>query len=246
MFLRVLEAERLKMKHSPIWLAFLLLPVIPAVLGTLNYWANREILQSQWYSLWTQHTLFSCYFFLPVLLGIYCAWLWRLEHQQHNWNLVLTAPVPVLYLYGAKLLIIGGLLLLTQLWIGLLFFLSGSLCGMAASFPLAAVLNWLACGWLGGMVICTVQLLLSLLVRSFAVPVGISLLGGMAALAATAKGWGVYFPYALMAIGMRANNADAALSCGFAPFLFFSISYMLLFVLLVLFYLGRAEVAAKE
>lgn len=246
MFLRVWEAERIKTKHSPIWLAFFVLPVIPAVLGTLNYWVNRDILQSQWYSLWTQHTLFSCYFFLPVLLGIYCAWLWRLEHQQRNWNLVLTVPVPVWDLYGAKLLTISLLLLLTQLWIGLLFFLSGVLCGMTAPFPLQDVLNWLACGWLGGMVICTLQLLLSLVVRSFAVPVGLSLLGGVAALAATAKGWGAYFPYALLAVGMRANKADAALSCGTAPFLFFSISYMVLFALLVLLYLGKVGVAARE
>lgn len=245
MFLRVWEAERLKLKHSPVWLAFLLLPVIPAVLGTLNYWYNRELLQGQWQDLWTQHTLFSCYFFLPVLLGIYCGWLWRLEHQQHNWNLVLTAPVPVWYVYGAKLLAVGVLLLLTQLWIGLLFFLAGRLCGMTDMFPLGAVVDWLACGWLGGMVICAVQLLLSLMVRSFAVPVGLSLLGGVAALAATAKGWGAYFPYALMAIGMRANTAADELSCGAAPFLFFSISYGLLFLLLALFYLGRSEIAGK-
>lgn len=246
MFWRVIEAEWYKEKHSPVWLAFLFLPVIPAMLGTLNYWSNRSILQDEWYSLWTQHTLFSCYFFLPALLGVYCAWLWRLEHQQHNWNLMLTAPVPVACLYVAKLLMAGGLLLLTQLWVGCLFFLSGKICGLTTVFPLADMVSWLGYGWLGGMVICLLQLLLSLVVRSFAVPIGIALLGGVAGLAATAKGWGVYFPYALLSVGMRANSASSVLSCGTVPFVFFSLSYSVLFVLLSLLYLHQTDWVVKE
>lgn len=246
MFWRVLEAEKMKENHSPIWLAFFILPIIPAVMGTLNYLANQEILQNQWYDLWTQHTLFSCYFFLPILIGIYCAWLWRIEHQQHNWNVMLTVPVPILYLYGAKFVMAAVLLFFTQIWIGVLYFLSGTICGMTMAFPFAAVVNWLACGWLGGMTICTLQLLLSLLIRSFSIPVGMALLGGLLGLAATAKGWGAYFPYALFAIGMRANTAEMALSCGTEPFLFFTVSYLLLFFIFSLLYMSRAELAAKE
>ena len=63
MLFKLIKAERLKLKRSPLWLAFLFMPVIPALLGTLNYMANIEILQSEWFSLWTQHTLFTCYFF---------------------------------------------------------------------------------------------------------------------------------------------------------------------------------------
>lgn len=43
MFWRVLETEWQKEKHSPVWLAFFVLPLIPAVLGTLNYWNNQGI-----------------------------------------------------------------------------------------------------------------------------------------------------------------------------------------------------------
>jgi len=85
-----------------------------------------------------------------------------------------------------------------------------------------------------------------LLVRSFAVPVGIALLGGVAGLVATAKGWGVYFPYALLSVGMRANTASSELSCGTAPFVFFCLSYSILFVLLSLLYLYQVDIAAKE
>ena len=86
MLIRCLKAELLKCRRSPVWIAFLILPIFPAFLGTFNYLANLGVLQSEWYSLWSQHTLFSSMFFLPALLGVFCAWQWRLEHTDHNWN----------------------------------------------------------------------------------------------------------------------------------------------------------------
>ncbi len=75
MLIRLLKAERMKLRRSPIWLAFIFMPIIPAVLGTLNYLANLELLKSEWVSLWTQHTFFTFFFFLPIMLGIYCSFL---------------------------------------------------------------------------------------------------------------------------------------------------------------------------
>ncbi len=72
MFLRVVAAEYLKEKHSPVWLAFLILPLIPAVLGTANYSINTDLLTGQWEDLWTQHTLFNCYFFLHLIGHLCC------------------------------------------------------------------------------------------------------------------------------------------------------------------------------
>ena len=73
------EAELVKFRRSPVWLAFVVLPIFPAILGTMNYLGNLGLLRSEWYSLWSQHTLFSSMFFLPALLGVFCAWQWRLS-----------------------------------------------------------------------------------------------------------------------------------------------------------------------
>ena len=70
MLLRCLKAELVKFHRSPVWLAFVLLPVFPAILGTVNYLGNIEVLENAWYSLWSQHTLFSSMFFLPALLSV--------------------------------------------------------------------------------------------------------------------------------------------------------------------------------
>ena len=92
-FMKSIKAEQIKLKRSPVWLAFFILPIISAFFGTFNYMANLELLKSKWYSLWSQHTLFLCYVFMPALIGTYCSYLWRLEHMRNNWNSFLTVPV---------------------------------------------------------------------------------------------------------------------------------------------------------
>ena len=54
MLLRCLRVELIKFRQSPVWLAFVVLPVFPTILGTMNYLGNLGLLQSEWYSLWSQ------------------------------------------------------------------------------------------------------------------------------------------------------------------------------------------------
>lgn len=242
MLFRIIKADRIKLKRSPIWLAFLFMPVVPALLGTLNYMANTEILKSGWYSLWTQHTLFTCYFFLPIMLGIYCAYLMRLEHSNHNWNKVLTMPVPIYQVFLSKLVSASFMVLLTEVWIGVLFIVSGKLAGLTAPVPMELV-NWLACGTLGGMVMVSVQLLLSLIVRSFAVPVGIALAGGISGLVALAKGFGHIYPYALMAYGMRANAPQEFMESSYGSFAVTCLVFIVLFTVIGSLWLSKRDAA---
>ena len=180
MLLRVLRAERIKYRRAPVWLAVVILPLFPAVLGTANYLANLEVLQQQWYSLWTQHTLFASYFFLPALLAVFCAWQWRLEYARHNFNSLLAAPVSHWAVYLSKLLPAVGMSFLAQLVTGLLFLAGGAAAGIDAPVP-PQLAEWLLCGGLGGMAVCAVQLFLSLLLPSFAIPVAIALVGELPA-----------------------------------------------------------------
>lgn len=218
MLLRLLKAERLKLKRSPVWLAFLLMPIVPALLGTLNYIGNIDILKSEWYSLWTQHTLFTCYFFLPVMVGVYCAYLMRLEHDQHNWNKMLTMPVQRPLIFLAKLITASVMILLSELWIGILFVLSGKLIGMTTPVPLRSVVIWCLFGTLGGTVMAAIQLLVSLCIKSFALSVGISLAGGISGLLFLAKHLGHIWPYSLMAYGMNSNAPQQMPRSGYIGF----------------------------
>ena len=242
MLLRCLKAEVQKCRRSPVWLAFLVLPIFPAILGTGNYLGNLEALENGWYSLWSQHTLFSSMFFLPALLGVFCAWQWRLEHTDHNWNSFLTAPVSVRDLYAAKLILAAVVSLSAQVCIGVLFLLSGKIVGISGPVP-PELPEWLLCGALGGISVCAVQLFFSLVIRAFAPPVAFGLVGGILGLMFTAQGWGYAFPYSLLCLGMRANNPQMELDL--PPFVLSALVYTAVFALLSLRYLRRRDIAAE-
>lgn len=241
-YIRTIKAESLKLKRSPVWLAFFALPLISAFFGTMNYKLNIEVLKSEWYSLWSQHTLFLCYFFMPALIGTYCSYLWRLEHTHHNWNSFLTMPLPVSVLYLGKLTQAVRVTILGNVWIFLLFYICGRLAGIQSPFPHEA-LEWFLCGALGAVAVCGVQLLLSLVIRSFAVPVGIALAGGVLGLYMTNHGYGMNYPYSLYCLGMRANNPNMEISIS-TPIVN-SLGYLLIFTALSLFYLRRHEISAN-
>lgn len=213
MLLRILKADMIKLRRSPVWIVFLLMPFIPAVLGTANYLANIEILQNGWYSLWTQHTLFTSYIFMPVTLGVYCAYLMRLEHVNNNWNKVLAMPANPALFFLSKVIIASVMLFFTAVWIAVLFIVSGRLTGISAPMP-PELWQWILGGVLGGMVMISMQMLLSFAVKSFALPVGISLAGGFSGMVCLSKGFGHIYPYSLMAYGMEANNNIQSISGG--------------------------------
>lgn len=243
MLWRLYKAERMKLKHSPIWLLFFVVPMVPAFLGTVNYLNNIEILQSEWYSLWTQHTLFTSYFFLPILLGVYCSYLIRIEKNNHNLTKLLTLPISRKQLFLAKLLSAGKIILLTEAWIGILFLISGKLAGIKAKPPFAELLIWCLFGTLGALVIEALQLIISLFCDSFALPVGISFAGGLTGLLAMSKRFGHIYPYSLMAYGMVANNSRQQLTAeGYPQFIFICIIYLVLFTVLGAYLMERKEV----
>lgn len=228
MLLKLLKAEKMKLKRSPVWLAFFIMPIIPAVLGTLNYMNNIEILKSEWYSLWTQHTLFTCYFFLPVMIGVCCAYIMKLEHNNNNWNKILTMPMNRSIIFISKSLIVTFMIMISEIWIGILFIISGKAANLTGP-PYSLIIIWCLFGTLGGMVMASIQLILSLLIKSFALPVGIAFAGGLSGLVFLAKNLGHIWPYSLMAYGMNSNSPQHMLKSGSGAFIAVCIVFIIIF-----------------
>lgn len=241
MLLRLIRAEQMKLKRSPVWIAFLLMPIVPAVLGTINYLGNLELLTSEWYSLWTQHTLFTCYFFLPIMVGIYCAYIMRLEQNNRNWNKTLTMPVSKCGIFVAKLIMIIFMIFISEIWIGVLFVISGKIVGITAALPIKDIAIWCLFGTLGGAVTASVQLVISMLIRSFALPIGIALAGGISGIVFLAKDLGHIWPYSLMAYGMNSNSPQQMIESGYAPFILICIGYIALFTIAGSILMSRKE-----
>lgn len=241
MLFRCISAELGKLRHSIIVPACIIIPVIPAIMGTFNYLQNIDILKSQWYSLWTQLTLFYSTFFYAPLIALCCSYIWRLEHRNNNWNAFMTAPVPVCCLYLGKLAIIFFITLITQLWVGILYIIAGKFAHLPGSCP-PDVIFWLLRGSLAAVSIGALQLLLSMLIRSFSIPIGIALIGGIAGMLISNAGLGMYWPYSLMLMGMNSNKSADALSGNGPIFTTSTLLFSLLFYLTAVKILKRKDI----
>lgn len=165
MLLACMKSEQIKLRRSFIWIAFVLIPLIPALMGTQNYLNNIELLKSEWLSLWTQETLFYSNFFFAPLIAIYCSYLWRMENQNKNRYMLLTQPVPVRNVFLGKFITILKITFFTQFWVFLLFLISGKLVDLPG-LPPAQTFAYTIRGLLGGAAIAALQLLISMINRS--------------------------------------------------------------------------------
>lgn len=198
---RSIVAEFLKLRHSRIGFVLIVLPLISMLIGSLNFYFNQGVLTNGWYSLWTQVSLFYSEFFLPIMIAICCAYVCRLEHLNRNWNMLMTSPVPVSNVFIAKLVVVSILILFVQmLFIGL-YLLAGTLFSISEPFPVETISMTIR-GWFASLSIISLQLALSLRIRSFAIPIGISLCAVFIGLGLYIAKLGLFFPYSLLTFGM--------------------------------------------
>lgn len=244
MLLRCIGAENRKLQGSPIWLLFLAVPAISAVYGTFNYKMNLGILTHGWYDLWTQYSLFYAIFFFAPLIGVYASYLWRLEHRGHNWNLIMTAPVRPFCLYFAKFCAVAKLTVLTQVWLLVLFIIGGKFGAGLSGFPPLEIVLWLLRGVIGSLAIIALQLLLSMVIRNFALPVLIALGGSVAGMLAVSKDAGLFWPYSLMIMGMNSNYTEDVMAGGIWGFLLSCAVFLTGFLLIANILLTKRDVNA--
>ena len=241
MLLRAVKVELIKLRRAPIWVVFVALPLLTAVIGTFNYIGNIDILTQQWYSLWTQHTLFLCYFFLPALIGATCSYQWRLEHNGKNWNLELSMPMPLWLIFVSKLIVGAIMLFAAMLVIGVLFISSGLLVGLTDPLP-PMLPVWLITGWVAGISIVSLQLLISLIVRNFGIPVGIALFGGILGIGVSAQGLGLFWPYSLIQLGMASNGTQQLASSDTMLFAIMCAIFICIPVFIAIWWLIRHDI----
>lgn len=192
-------------------LLFLLLPTIPSVLGSLNYYSNLHILTPGWLNLWTQHTLFYVTFFYAPMLALLCSYTWRLEHSHNNWNRLLTMPMKPMSILFAKYVFVVTWLLFIQIFQFILFLFSGKLLGITAPFPLTIFMYCIR-GTLCSLGILSIQFTLSMFIRNFGLPILIGALGSLLGFLLAVKDKAFYCPYSLVLLGMNSSHGEDLLS----------------------------------
>lgn len=228
MFKQSISAEWLKLSHSHIWLVLIILPIISILFGSINYHFNQSVLQNEWYSLWTQVSLFYGEFFLPILISICCSYICKLEHMNKNWNVVMTSPISIRTVFTAKLFIIATLIFAVQIFFLILYFIVGKLFGLSTQIP-PQTIGWIFRGWFASLTISTLQLGLSIRIKSFATPIGISLCCVFIGLGMYIMKFGMFFPHSLLSIGMGVLSQEALTSAKNIQFFVMNILFIILF-----------------
>ena len=165
-----------------------------------------------------------------------------MEHMGTNWNLTLSLESPW-KLVKDKLLVASGMSVLCVIWIGILYVGSGIGIGLQ-SVPPAVFCECMLCGAISCVAISAVQIFLSLVIRSFAIPIGIALGGSAVGLALVVKGWIYALLYAMLQTGLKSTTMEWETNLG--GFVMAAAAYIALFYLLSVSYLKWSDVKTHE
>lgn len=125
----------------------------------------------------------------------------------------------------------------------MLFLGAGRFAGLDGMPPFE-ILVWLLRGSIGGMGIAALQLLLAMVIRSFAVPIALALLGSIVGFLLSNGGFGLFWPYSLMLMGMNANK-DENMVENMLGFAISTAVFLLLFTAAGIWYLKKKDVTAS-
>ena len=206
----ILPAELIKLKYNPVWIPFILIPIISAGIGIINFLGNQYVLSFNWDDLWTQESLFLGIFFLSPLIAVLASLLFRMEHHGNNWNIVLTVNSRFKILKD-KWLTTSALSIICILWIAIIYIISGKLLGIPGNIPpifFLRIFTSLICI----IAIAGFQCMLSLIIRSFAIPVGLAFLCNIFGLLLNLKGLFYATPFSMLIYSMGSTNITGKLN----------------------------------
>ena len=126
---------------------------------------------------------------------------------------------------------------------GVLFIATGKAAGLPGLPPLT-ILFWLIRGLFGALAVTALQCLLSMVIRSFALPIGLAAIGSIVGLLVSNTGFRCFYPYSLMIVGMNANRSEDMLGGLAVSFTASALLYTLIFLTLSILILKRTDVKA--
>lgn len=246
MLINAIRAENLKSRHSNMWVAVAILPFLTAAIGAIIYGINASANLyggAVWLQLWIQTGLFYGYFFFPILIAICASYLWRLEHTNHNWNSLMTTPVPRSTIFTAKLVVLAKSIFTAQVLLMIFVITVGKLIYHFSQPIPVNMLWWLFMGWFAALGVAAVQLYLSMRIRSFAVPVGLAVCLCIAGLACYITGLGSMFPYSQLILGLSSQDETLPID-SLTTLIPMVIFYIILFIILASRRLKKIDIVA--
>lgn len=182
------------MSRSFIILLVLVSPVISSLVGLI---ATVDGSEQPWLLLLGSSGMLHSLLFMPIMSGIFAAFICRYEHSGGGWKQLLVLPVTRTGVYVAKFTVIAALLAVMQILFLVALFLVGTIKGIHSPIPWEGIGRSLLGGWIACLPVAALQLTVSLMWSSFAAPLALNVMLTIPNLmVVNSATYGPYYPWA--------------------------------------------------
>ncbi|EEL51190.1 ABC transporter permease [Bacillus cereus] len=230
LWLKTMQAEFYKMRKTKIWTLLFLSPILAggiAYANALNYPDYQY-----WELIYNIMILVHGTLLLPLLTGIFTAYICRYEHANGGWKQLLVQPTARYHTYIIKfffvLLFVGTM----QLLFIISFVSVGQLLHLSGSFPLIPTLKSTTGGFIATLPLIALQLWVSTIWSSFAAPIALNAIASIPALMiANSERFGPFYPWAQPFLAMLPKENSQLFYLSFETLVFVVIgSFVILFI----------------
>ncbi|OWA35253.1 hypothetical protein B9G55_11370 [Saccharibacillus sp. O16] len=207
-WIAALRSERIKLGRSQVLLLAVFAPLLSVLIGLLSNMNNLGTGAEAWEGLLLVMAMFHAMFFLPMMTGIFSAFVCRYEHAGGGWKQILSLPVSRTALYMAKLLTVAGALALAQILFSIGLLVVGMVKGMdIGSVPWGVLGTRLLSGFIACLPLAALQLFVSTMWSSFAAPLVLNMIFTVPnILIANSATVGPYYPWVQPMLAMIPNS----------------------------------------
>ncbi|MCG0050789.1 ABC transporter permease [Priestia aryabhattai] len=239
----ILNVEKLKLKRSKIWILYILGPLIGVMLAYTNFYNNYELFvqpgDNEWLEAWTQVAIFMGPFVLPIMVGVYAAFVCRSEHVSGGWKQLLALPVQRTKIFLGKFLITATMIAVTLFIVLILFLGFGLVKGINGDLPMLTLIGYCIKGFLACLPLMLLQLIISIRSKTFGIPLAVSIVFTLPAIIVASTPLGQIYPWTQPMLAM--SPADES------PIESYFTFYTLLSILsMALLYFGIRNFAKRD
>ncbi|WP_318619394.1 ABC transporter permease [Priestia megaterium] len=239
----ILTVEKLKLKRSKLWILYILGPLIGVTLAYTNFYNNYKLFvqpgDNEWIEAWTQVAIFMGPFVLPIMVGVYAAFVCRSEHVSGGWKHLLALPVQRTKIFLGKFLITATMVAVTLFIVLILFLGFGLVKGVNGELPMLTLIGYCIKGFLACLPLMLLQLIISIRSKTFGIPLAISIVFTLPAIIVASTPLGQIYPWTQPMLAM--SPADES------PIESYFTFYTLLSILsIALLYFGIRNFAKRD
>ena len=203
MWWKLVRSEWLKLRKTNIWLLIFVSPALASFIGFLS--------ESELGWLGTLGMMIPAHglLFLPLLSGVFSAFVCRYEHQGNSWKQLLALPVSRRQVFLAKGFIVIVFLAFTQLLLLFGWVCVGTLKGFSGPFPWELMTKSIFGGLIASLPLAALQLWVSSAWASFAAPLALNVIMTIPnLLVVNSAKYGPWYPWSQPFLMMMPKTGD--------------------------------------